>query len=376
MKKEFLEKKIKNNTRGITLVALVITIIVLLILAGVSLGLLLSDNGIIEKSDKSSQAYKESQAREKLEMVLLNIKANKVTDSEYTQNTYLTKKIEENSMTVNGDIVIVDGWQFTIDRSIPKIVESIGRGELNNQIKLNSISQTVSTDYVKSITKVEIEYEGEIKSIHIGGEQIEVPEKQNGKYIVEKEVTENGNYSILVKDFDDKYNLGSITVSEVSENMDIYVAEDLVRFRDRVNKGATYEGKTIRVMADLDLSSVCGKNINGKEISWEPIANYGTDISHTFKGTFQGNNHKIEKLYINSTGNYQGLFGYVNMGTISGIIIEGIKDEATGEKIVSINGNERVGAIAGYTTPNSTISNCKNNANISGKGICRRNYRI
>ena len=40
--------------RGITLIALVITIIVLLVLAGVSLSLVLGDNGVIKntKSDK------------------------------------------------------------------------------------------------------------------------------------------------------------------------------------------------------------------------------------------------------------------------------------------------------------------------------------
>ena len=38
----------KNNEKGITLVALVITIIVLLILAGVTILALSGDNGIIE----------------------------------------------------------------------------------------------------------------------------------------------------------------------------------------------------------------------------------------------------------------------------------------------------------------------------------------
>ena len=38
--------KIKNETSGITLVALVITIIVLLILAGVTIAMVVGDNGI------------------------------------------------------------------------------------------------------------------------------------------------------------------------------------------------------------------------------------------------------------------------------------------------------------------------------------------
>ena len=39
-----------NKRAGITLIALVITIIVLLILAGVSINLLTGENGIIEKA--------------------------------------------------------------------------------------------------------------------------------------------------------------------------------------------------------------------------------------------------------------------------------------------------------------------------------------
>ena len=39
-----------RNQRGITLIALVITIIVLLILAGVSIAMLTGDNGILSKA--------------------------------------------------------------------------------------------------------------------------------------------------------------------------------------------------------------------------------------------------------------------------------------------------------------------------------------
>ena len=55
-------EKLRNqrSERGITLVALVVTIIVLLILAGVSINLVIGNNGIITKSkegrDKTEQA--------------------------------------------------------------------------------------------------------------------------------------------------------------------------------------------------------------------------------------------------------------------------------------------------------------------------------
>ena len=46
------ENNMKNN-KGITLVALVVTIVVLLILAGVSINLVLGNNGIIAKAKEA-----------------------------------------------------------------------------------------------------------------------------------------------------------------------------------------------------------------------------------------------------------------------------------------------------------------------------------
>ena len=49
-------KKILKNERGITLIALVITIIVLLILAGVSIAMLTGENGILTQSTKAKKS--------------------------------------------------------------------------------------------------------------------------------------------------------------------------------------------------------------------------------------------------------------------------------------------------------------------------------
>lgn len=54
----------KNNQKGITLVALVITIIVLLILAGVTIAALSGENGILRRASQSAVDTKVSQAKE------------------------------------------------------------------------------------------------------------------------------------------------------------------------------------------------------------------------------------------------------------------------------------------------------------------------
>ncbi len=57
-----------NKQRGITLIALVITIIVLLILAGVSIAMLTGTNGIITQAQKAKMTTELSSYKEQLEL--------------------------------------------------------------------------------------------------------------------------------------------------------------------------------------------------------------------------------------------------------------------------------------------------------------------
>ena len=52
-------KNLKNKQKGITLIALVVTIVVLLILAGVSISLVLGNNGLISKAKDARNAYEQ-----------------------------------------------------------------------------------------------------------------------------------------------------------------------------------------------------------------------------------------------------------------------------------------------------------------------------
>ena len=62
-----VKKKIKGNN-GITLIALIITIIVLLILAGISLNMLTGDNSIFKRSNEAAKTTAYATAREELEV--------------------------------------------------------------------------------------------------------------------------------------------------------------------------------------------------------------------------------------------------------------------------------------------------------------------
>ena len=65
---KILEKKTLKSTNGITLIALVITIIVLLILAGISISMLSGDNGILQKATTAKTNTDNAQIKERVQL--------------------------------------------------------------------------------------------------------------------------------------------------------------------------------------------------------------------------------------------------------------------------------------------------------------------
>ena len=66
-----------RNNKGITLIALVITIIVLLILAGVSIAMLTGQNGILTQAGNAQTASLKAEAEEAVKMAINEIITNK-----------------------------------------------------------------------------------------------------------------------------------------------------------------------------------------------------------------------------------------------------------------------------------------------------------
>lgn len=70
----------KINERGITLIALVITIIILLILAGVALSLVVGDNGVLNKSMNAVDETNRAATQEQLELAISSVITDWFTD--------------------------------------------------------------------------------------------------------------------------------------------------------------------------------------------------------------------------------------------------------------------------------------------------------
>ena len=112
-----------------------------------------------------------------------------------------------------------------------------------------------------------------------------------------------------------------------------------------VNKNA-FTGETVKLAADIDLENA----------AWAPVGQTGAT---TFNGVFDGQNHTISNLNVNSetqTGAHysSGLFGWVESHTAGHGHLKNVKiNDAT------INGHHNCGALVGYITQETAlVENC------------------
>ena len=118
MKKFILKFRYQNT--GITLISLIITIIILLILAGISIAALTGNNGLLSKANKAKNMSEAANEKEAIELALLLSDMNKELsdDNNYYIGIPLYDRTQENG-TIWNIIVINDtqqvygtGWNF------------------------------------------------------------------------------------------------------------------------------------------------------------------------------------------------------------------------------------------------------------------------
>ncbi len=109
-----------KNNKGITLIALVITIIVLLILAGVAIAMLSGENGVLTKASKSAAETRIAEAKETAQLDV-NTKMADYYEAKYVETTDTSKYanfgayLTENAMTsTNAGLYTVTGTTITI----------------------------------------------------------------------------------------------------------------------------------------------------------------------------------------------------------------------------------------------------------------------
>jgi hypothetical protein len=149
---------------------------------------------------------------------------------------------------------------------------------------------------------------------------------------------------------------------------------------------------------DLKAHYVLGNDIDASETKYwnngqgfEPIG----DKDNPFTGSFDGRGYKIYNLYINTTRDYVGLFGYVANApyAIKNVGLENVKISSTGNFVGgligvnngnvnytyttgSVNGKKVVGGLIGvnWYWVNNTYSAASVNGNVTVGGLIGTNY--
>lgn len=176
--------------------------------------------------------------------------------------------------------------------------------------------------------------------------------------------------------------LAALTGDGTSKNpYKIATADDLIEFAEKVNGGRAGVG------GDPDACAVLTANINlegSEDNQWLSIGLDGS--GRNYIGTFDGQGLTISGLYINTTSNTRGLFGYVGEGgTVTNLIVKGtvvssgsavygdggiVGDNAgTVSNCVSdvaVKSGYNVGGVVGWNRDTGIITNCTNNGTITG----------
>ena len=307
-----------KKEQGITLVALVVTVIILLILATITISTLTGNNGIIDRGYTAKEKTEIKQEMEIIGEATINSQKAIITSSNRNYSGNITDtQVAEECKNLGMEVVA-----FTTGDIIEVKVNDSGR-----------------------IYKIDIE----------GG--------VTGPYITVED--ENGGEIAGGGTSTDPYKIQSI--------------EDLVELSNQVNGGKNYSGEVIELATDLDFKSILSYedytrtdfgdiNGDGKIDNLMTELKTGTGFiaignsTNQFVGIFKGNNHTISNLYINTTNQYEGLFGYIQGGSVEELNLVNVQ----------ISGGNVVGGIAGHLGKNSKIIKCS----VSGTIDIAKSYSV
>ena len=149
--------KLKNKNKGITLIALVITIIILLILAGVTIGQL-TGNGLFDKVKLAKEEHENAQVEEnatlgdyenKIDKYINNNRDNIIEDDFVTEKDYKAKrgeaeftslglKAKSYDSIVPSDNISAYSSICTVERILENPIQLDGKFEISTRVLINN----------------------------------------------------------------------------------------------------------------------------------------------------------------------------------------------------------------------------------------------
>ena len=196
----------KKEVKGITLIALVVTIVVLLILSAVAIGLSIGDNGIIKQAQDATDRWKEGSQQEQNALGDLAYFINSSTQG--PQELSVTVSQTENSFTIKVELEEENPnmeYEYYVD------------GELKSKTNLNEYTQEVTLEEKEPYIPTGFTHTtGEVDSGYV------IKDTNNGNEFVWVPVA-GKKYTVYVKASDGRNNYQSdeieIAVSELTRTL-------------------------------------------------------------------------------------------------------------------------------------------------------------
>ena len=338
--------------KGITLIALVITIIVLVILAGVTLSMVMGENGILTNAISSKQLSEQAQIAEKVKLAAQSAKIKALGLVDY--NT-LIQELNETFGEGNYEIVEnEDGWIVTIDGVIIEITKF---GETHTS---SEDSDSGEKSIVLKFLEVEKKNKGAILCVYpeVIGFSYEDYAREYLAQHSDSEVTQvlldgvkNELMAELTPEEFDAYFPNGFTIAAVAQLLGIEnLSEDIQTIRDAYNAG---------IFAEDDLG-----NYEDTVIALDMVDPYGYKtkygiINITCNGQSQEFNNvdgDKEFVYFSIEENAE----YSVQATCAGIVVN---ERVTISKCTTENENNNTQGITGKYYDDDT------NIKLSGKNV-------
>ena len=320
-------EKIKER-KGITLIALVVTIVVILILAGITVGMVTSDNGILKETKNAKQQAEidnEKSIVERAKMLAMMRSKNGAITYEIFEPA-LKDEAGANPTDVSnaGDTIEV---LFT---------DSNRYYEIDQDGNVSEPQEVVKDEYAGDITKGGRCDGSEEKPYEINcvEDLVALSNISNGAGIK----LENGQAV-------------TITTNESFDNKNIILTRSL-NFKSKYS----YKDSTRTDFGDINGDDTDGNSLMTEMTTgtgFEPIGQYNKE----FKGKFDGKENSIFNIYINSSKESVALFGCISGNVqIKNLCIQG--------QVKSSNNIRTAGLVGGAAYGDITIKNCINKIDV------------
>lgn len=206
----------KRLEKGITLITLVVTIIILLILAGITIVALGGKNGLISKAKKSIEQYSISQQKEKLEMAIESLRIDEEGKGENLTKEKLPKinndEIDVRSTEKFPVEVICGNYKFYVDDNFS--VTYVGEVDGTIVTYTTQPEGYTNKDKIKIFIKA-VNPKGINKIIYPDGD--ELLSQGNTEVGIDYEVTKNGTYTFKILDNTGKEELKDIVIDQIDK---------------------------------------------------------------------------------------------------------------------------------------------------------------